>query len=175
MALQQVITSLSSACLIPGGLGSDTVAFRVAEFVNGLPVVEIKAPEDSAIFEHGNEIAFTVKSSDSDGSIIRVEVFLNSRLILRFPDTLYTFVLDTLSVGSHEIIAGARDNRGDRARDTIQIFVDKNLSCPVFTIEGQLFYLSQPSIQYPLFQPAAISKYTQYWKKNFRRKGSSAA
>lgn len=111
-----------------GSRVSDTLAFSVKEFVNILPSVKIIAPEDSSIFEQGSEITFTVRSSDSDGSIIRVEVFLNSRLILRFPDTLYTFVLDTLSVGTHEIIAVARDDRGDRARDTIFVFVDKNLS-----------------------------------------------
>lgn len=146
---------------------SDTVAFRVAEFVNELPVVEIKAPEDSAIFEHGSEIAFTVKSSDSDGSIIRVEVFLNSRLILRFPDTLYTFVLDTLSVGSHEIIAVARDNRGDRARDTIQIFVDKNLSSPGRTIEGQALSIYPNPVSSTLYfsSPCDFEIYTILGRK----------
>ncbi len=107
---------------------ADMLNFTVKEFINIPPSVEITAPADSSVFDFGEEITFTIESSDSDGSIIRVEVFLNSRLILRFPDTLYTFVLDTLSAGTHEIIARAKDDRGDRSSDTIHIFVDDGLT-----------------------------------------------
>jgi hypothetical protein len=111
-----------------GGQAVHHIPFTVKLDTNMLPEVEITAPDDGSVFQPGEEISFFIQASDEDGSIMRMEVFLNQILIIRVGASEHNFTLDTLSSGEHEIMARAKDDRGDYAHDTIAIQVEKEVS-----------------------------------------------
>lgn len=111
-----------------GGQADENIPFSIIPDVNILPEVKITTPSDGSVFQAGEEISFSILASDEDGSIIRMEIFLNQALIIRVGASEHSFTLDTLSSGEHEIVARVKDNRDDYAHDTIRIEVEKELS-----------------------------------------------
>ncbi len=111
-----------------GGQAEHNIPFTVITDANKLPEIEITAPDDGSVFQPGKEISFSVQASDEDGSIVLLEVFLNSSLIISVGAGEHNFTLDTLSSGVYEIAASAKDDRGDYAHDTITIEVEKEVS-----------------------------------------------
>jgi GH35 family endo-1,4-beta-xylanase len=82
-----------------GGKASDTVSFTVVLPANILPLAEITAPEDSSTIYYGSQITLAIEASDSDGTIYRVELYINNSLSHTFYEGPYNLELDTLSVG----------------------------------------------------------------------------
>jgi len=111
-----------------GDQAEHNIPFTVIPDLNILPEVEITAPDDGSVFQPGDEISFSIQASDEDGSIVLLEVFLNRSLIISEVASEHNFTLDTLSSGEHEIVASAKDDRGDYAHDTITIEVEKEVS-----------------------------------------------
>jgi hypothetical protein len=111
-----------------GGQAEQNIPFKVIPDANILPEVEITAPDYGAVFQPGEEISFSIQAGDEDGSIVLLEVFLNSSLIISVGAAEHNFTLDTLSIGVHEIAVSAKDDRGDYAHDTIAIEVETDVS-----------------------------------------------
>jgi GH35 family endo-1,4-beta-xylanase len=120
-----------------GGKASDTVFFTVSLAENILPIIEIISPEDSSIFIYGSDITLHINAIDKDGSISTVEIFLNSTLCHTFYTSPYSLGLDTLSIGTYEIVAIATDDRDGQAADTLHLKVKEELSSAYGFTAGQ--------------------------------------
>jgi GH35 family endo-1,4-beta-xylanase len=111
-----------------GGKASDTVSFTVSLAENILPAIKIISPEDSSTITYGSETTLMIEASDSDGTISTVELYLNGMLSHTFYASPFSLRLDTLSIGTYEAVAIARDDRDGLNADTLYIKVVENLS-----------------------------------------------
>jgi hypothetical protein len=98
---------------------SETVSFSIVLAANILPSIEVTAPQDSALLYTGNNILIAIDALDSDGTISKVEVFLNDSLSKTFSEGPYDLYLGSLTEGEHTIVAVATDDREGSARDTV--------------------------------------------------------
>lgn len=81
--------------------------------VNSDPTCEITLPlVDDLEFAYGANILVRAIASDSDGTIEKVEFFVDSISVGEDLYAPYSFVLSNLTVGTHELTAKATDNRG---------------------------------------------------------------
>ncbi|MEZ5502870.1 MAG: Ig-like domain-containing protein [Halioglobus sp.] len=90
---------------------SPRVSATVANHVNNPPSVSISAPIDGASIEYfdGRLITLSADASDSDGSIARVEFFLDGRSV--GVDTTAPYAINwKVQLGSHMLTAVATDN-----------------------------------------------------------------
>lgn len=93
-------------------LVSSRIPFTVEAPVNQLPVVSVGSPDDGDTFIEGTPIEIRAEASDSDGTVSKVEVFLNGNLMVTQPGQVATFTWLNPGVGSHTITARATDNSG---------------------------------------------------------------
>jgi hypothetical protein len=95
---------------------SQTIAITVD--TNQGPTVAITAPANGSTFEPGSNIEVTAQSSDPDGSIDRVEFFVNGVALGTDTDGAdsYGITLENAPQGSHILTAVAYDNEGAATR-----------------------------------------------------------
>jgi chitinase len=80
--------------------------------VNQLPVVNIVTPTNNQSLTTENSVSVSVESSDLDGSITKVELFLNGSKVNESNLNNISFNLGTLLAGNYTIFAKATDNQG---------------------------------------------------------------
>lgn len=112
---------IPSAARLRRGVCAGIVAACVAATVqpaaasggtNQPPFVTITVPFDFKFFEPGTNVHVSANSGDIDGTVIRVDFYVDSAL--RFQDTIMPFAvtLEDITVGTHALWAVARDNSG---------------------------------------------------------------
>jgi len=80
--------------------------------------VSITTPSANATFEPGESINITATASDHDGTIVKVEFFVNNRKIGEDLTSPYTFNWSNAIPGNHTLFARATDNQGEVATST---------------------------------------------------------
>src|SRR3546814_10160369 len=78
---------------------------------NQAPAASIAAPTAGASFATGSNIAITATASDVDGSIARVDFYVDGVRIGRDPSAPYGINWSNASVGTHALKAVATDHR----------------------------------------------------------------
>lgn len=89
----------------------------------GIPSVEILSPADNSTVEIGVPVEIQVNATDSDGSIVKVELLVDNTVHSEGQNAGHTFVLNSLGPGSYSIEVRATDNEGKTATDNITIEV----------------------------------------------------
>lgn len=86
----------------------------VAVSVNVPPVVSITSPVSPAIFNAGSTITIAANASDADGTVSKVEIFVNGALSGEDSVAPYTFTFPGLitEAGVYKVIVKATDNAG---------------------------------------------------------------
>ncbi|WP_299437830.1 carbohydrate-binding protein [uncultured Aquimarina sp.] len=79
---------------------------------NNPPSVELTSPGNSASFEVGQIIPLSANASDGDGTIAKVEFFINNNLVATEQTTPYETSTTISNVGNYTITAKATDNDG---------------------------------------------------------------
>ena len=64
-------------------------------------------------------IAMTINSSDTDGSVTKVEIYNGKTKLVEIPGTQNSFTWNNVPVGSHSITAKAIDNKGDSTTSAV--------------------------------------------------------
>lgn len=93
---------------------------------NHVPACTITSPVNNQMFNTTDSIVVMVAASDTDGSIAKVELYIDN-VLNGVPKTVapYNFTLpaDTLTPGNHSIRATATDNKGATKNATINILI----------------------------------------------------
>jgi hypothetical protein len=79
--------------------------------LNQEPMVTILSPTNGSVFNVPADIAITADASDPDGQIVSVDFFAGEIRIGTVTQPPFTFIWSNAPVGSHLIVAKARDNR----------------------------------------------------------------
>src|SRR5690606_12821367 len=86
---------------------------------NSPPSVSITNPANGATFSSGSAINIQASASDSDGSVSKVEFFINGAKIGEDTSSPYSFSWSNAQTGSYSLIAQATDNNGARTNASV--------------------------------------------------------
>lgn len=135
----------------PDGYWTDDIIFSCpawnivscdgGEPVNQAPYASISFPDYNDVFVTGSNITFTANASDSDGSITKVEFFLNGSKIGEKSSEPYSYTKNNFSDGSYTITAKATDNDGATSTSTAINFTVE----PAVSVESPYAYGIVPS------------------------------
>ena len=81
-----------------------------ANVFNTAPLCALVSPTNGASFVASEPITLSASASDADGVIVRVEYYDGDILIATVTNAPYEFVWRNAAVGSHTLVAKARDN-----------------------------------------------------------------
>jgi hypothetical protein len=110
--------------------GATATSATVQVIVNALPSVAFVAPTDLSSFVAGANITLRVAASDADGSIAKVEFFVDGNAtplgqgVQGTPGGNYELTWNAVPFGAHTIEARATDNDGTMQSTSISIGVD---------------------------------------------------
>ncbi len=107
------------------GSGSATITITVNEPPNVAPTCEITSPQNNSQFTAPARVTVTTDANDVDGSVSKVEFFLNNKKV--GPDLTAPFSYTiSLAKGSYTISVKATDNEGAvSAISQVSIIVNK--------------------------------------------------
>lgn len=102
-----------------------TVSLTIAN--NTPPQVQIVTPADSSSFEGPLDVGVTANATDTDGSISKVEFYVDSGAAPIQTDNLapYQFTWSAVPVGNHTLTAKAYDNKGGTSSSSVSFVVVK--------------------------------------------------
>lgn len=99
---------------------------------NQAPSCTITSPSNNASYDAPASLIVTVDADDSDGSITKVELFVNGSWHSTDDTAGYSFNLSNLSAGSYTLRARAYDNDGaQKDSATISIDVAEEIDIPI--------------------------------------------
>lgn len=81
--------------------------------LNELPTVTISSPASGAVFAEGGSLTIEALASDPDGSVLRVDFYVDGSLLGSDEDAPYSMNWDGLEAGPHTIAVQAVDNFGE--------------------------------------------------------------
>lgn len=87
------------------------------------PTVTISAPTSGANFSPGSDITITANASDTDGTIAKVEFFVNGTKIGETTSAPFTFNYQNVAQGRYTISAKATDDSGDTATTAASVAI----------------------------------------------------
>lgn len=98
-----------------------------SETVNASPTCSITTPQNSATFAYDENINVSVFAEDSDGTIVKVSLYIDNvgySEITTFPYN-FTIVSGVMSPGTHTIKAIAKDNGGSNGEASVTITIEE--------------------------------------------------
>ena len=116
--------------------------------VNFPPLVSITAPTNNAVFLSPATIAIGVSTSDSDGTISKVEFFHGGMLLGATTNAPFSFTWSNAVVGDFALTAVATDNGGSRATSSVvNVTVTRDTLYPLISTGAVWKYLDNGSDQ----------------------------
>lgn len=98
--------------------GSNPPQLEITTDNNTAPTVSITSPTDGATFNEGATVAIDASAADSDGSIVKVEFFVDGAKIGEDASSPYNLNW-TAVAGTHDLTAKATDNGGAIATSAV--------------------------------------------------------
>ncbi|MEM9884318.1 MAG: Ig-like domain-containing protein [Bacteroidota bacterium] len=110
-----------------GENSSATISFTVSadNGANQAPSVSFTTPSDGQTFDEGTAINIRASASDTDGSIVGVELFYDGISVSTDDTSPYEWTIQNPSLGSHTLRVVATDNEGATAEQSISIQVQQ--------------------------------------------------
>jgi hypothetical protein len=93
---------------------------------NDAPTVNISNLNDGQIIAAGSNVSVAVNSSDSDGSVVKHQVFVNDVLVDTDGASYTPHIIEGISTGNYSIKATVTDNSGETTSDTVIITVNND-------------------------------------------------
>ncbi|WP_051965070.1 glycoside hydrolase family 5 protein, partial [Deinococcus misasensis] len=110
--------------------------------LNKTPTVAISSPTEGQSFASGSTVNVTATASDTDGTVSKVDFYVDGVLKLSDTTAPYTYAATGLTAGAHAIRAVATDNGGASSSVTRNITIQAN-AAPTLSVstptEGQNF------------------------------------
>jgi Bacterial Ig domain/Calx-beta domain/Domain of unknown function (DUF4214) len=94
------------------------------------PSVTLTSPANGAGFNGGAQVTIAADASDADGTVAKVDFFVNNTLIGTATTAPYSVVWNNVPIGTHTLMARVADNSGDTALSTA---ININVSWAVCT------------------------------------------
>ncbi len=91
------------------------------------PVVAILSPADGTVFEQGDPIDVSISAFDPDGTVVRVELFLDGAIAAVLTEEPWSHTITDLPEGAYTLHARATDNDGLTATSEpveFQVYID---------------------------------------------------
>ena len=90
---------------------------------NQLPACKITTPSDGQQFAVGDTVKIVVEASDNDGTVAKVDCYVNGQQAASATVAPYIFLWNTQDVqaGNYDLKATATDDKGGTASDQISI------------------------------------------------------
>lgn len=89
--------------------GDSKVSEPVTVIVNNAPTISIDTPEANALYNEDQDITLEVTTSDSDGSVIKVEYYNNDELLATVTEAPFSYTINRVQAGDYSISAKAYD------------------------------------------------------------------
>lgn len=130
--------------------GDRATSASVQVIVNALPTVSFAAPANNASFFVGSNVTLRATAADSDGSVAKVEFFLNGSATPLGQGTLvsgaYQYVWNNVALGAYTVEARVTDNDGATrsASISVSVGVPPN-NPPTVTLATPTYGLNAPS------------------------------
>ncbi len=126
---------LSKTYTKPSGNGPAEVLVDCGD-QNSAPQVNVTSPSNGTTFQEGETISLSANASDTDGTIAKVEFYVNGNLVATEQQAPYQTSTTIANVGSYAITAKATDNDGAVTTSTaINIQIEGNTPPPTGTID----------------------------------------
>jgi hypothetical protein len=109
---QVVLSSATWLNTAPGANKNDTTILSAPSPFNVPPQVAITSPADGATYLAPAEITITAAAADNDGSVARVDLYVNGTLISTFTNGPFTYDWTNVPAGTYTVTAVATDNGG---------------------------------------------------------------
>ena len=90
---------------------------------SGDPVVAITNPADGENFNAGNDVRIELAASDSDGSVVRHQIYVNGALVDTDGSGYTPHVIRNIENGAYTIRAVVTDNNGNQGESIVNITV----------------------------------------------------
>ncbi len=91
---------------------------------NNAPTVSITSPSSGQNFSSGSNVSVALATSDSDGSVVKHEIFVNGALVDTDGPSYTPHIIGNIAAGSYTIMATVTDNGGATASSSVSITVD---------------------------------------------------
>ncbi|MDA3892700.1 MAG: glycosyl hydrolase family 8 [Salinivirgaceae bacterium] len=88
------------------------------ELTNRAPSVSIASPDYNDVFVTGSNITFTANATDSDGTVTKVEFYLDGTKIGEDDSEVYNYTKNNVANGTYTVTAKATDNEGATTTST---------------------------------------------------------
>lgn len=159
-----------------GMVGTVTVASSTA---NQPPTVTLTNPPASSILSAPANIKLGATATDSDGTVVSVQFFVDAASVATVATAPYTATANGLAAGSHTITAIATDNLGATATNTISLSVVTPV--PVSVTQPQMVsgtnfqfsYSANPGLFYLVARSTSLASST--WQSLSTNKAQSAS
>jgi hypothetical protein len=100
---------------------------------NQSPTVSITSPSDGASFTAPADITVNATASDPDGTVARVDFFINGNLAGSDASSPYSFTHTGVPAGSYALVARAVDNQNATGDDQVDVVVNQSDQPTVLT------------------------------------------
>ena len=125
---------LSKAYTKPTGTGPAEVLTDCGD-QNSAPQVSVTAPTNNASYMVDQQFALKANASDSDGSVAKVEFFVNGSLVATENTAPYETTTSISTVGFYDITAVATDNDGaTKTSSIVKVTIDDDSNPPTGAI-----------------------------------------
>jgi hypothetical protein len=104
-------------------IGSTSSSTLLSITINARPTVKIASPSVGSEAPAGGEITFAIDSSDSDGNVVKVELFSGNEKIGESESDIKKVIWKTPQPGDYKITALAIDNLGGRSNFSNQFTI----------------------------------------------------
>ncbi|OHX63939.1 Ig-like domain-containing protein [Flammeovirga pacifica] len=91
---------------------------------NALPTVSLATTDDATTYVLGATVTFTANASDEDGSITKVDIYVNDELIRSLISAPYELDWTATATGTYEVEAIATDDQGETASAQMSIVIE---------------------------------------------------
>lgn len=127
----------------------DEMYVIVSETENIAPIVSISSPQDNTEYIEGTEIEITAEASDMDGSILKVEFYIDDELIGTATSEPYNIIWSAAE-GVYEIVAVATDNEeSSTTSEAITVIFTDAPPCSGTSYNGEFDYVFSPDDENP--------------------------
>ncbi|MEP2280851.1 Ig-like domain-containing protein, partial [Maribacter sp.] len=109
---------------VTGGGSTDPDPEPTPPASNTAPTVDITNLNDGQTIAAGSNVSVAVNSNDSDGSIIKHQIFVNDVLVDTDGANYTAHTIEGISTGNYSIRATVTDNSGETTSDTVVITVN---------------------------------------------------
>ncbi|MBN2535411.1 MAG: right-handed parallel beta-helix repeat-containing protein [Spirochaetales bacterium] len=98
--------------------------------INLSPHIVFETPRNNQEFPINSNITITARAEDSDGSVVKMWLYANEKLLYETGDSYFSFNWQNVPEGSYLLKVVAEDNDSSRDEEAVQIYVKNILSNP---------------------------------------------